>query len=113
MAGYAKHHDDFSEAGVRLVALTAEDEDGARKMKQAEDLDFDILYGLDVDDMETRYGIHVERGDPTHLQPAQFVLDTEGCVVLASSSTGRVGRLDAEEALEVVNNDLPQAVESG
>ena len=113
MAGFGEHHDDFREAGVRLLALTAEDEDGARKMKQSEDLDFDILYGLDVDEMEERYGLHVHRGDPTHLQPAQFVLDADGRVILACSSSGRVGRLDAEEALEVVESDLPETAESG
>lgn len=92
---------------MRLVALTAEGEDGAREMKESEDLEFDILHGLDPDEMEERLGIHVHRGARTHLQPAQFVLDDEGRVVLACSSTGRVGRLDAGEALTVVRNDLP------
>lgn len=112
MAGFGELHETFREHGVRLFALTAEDEEDARRMKEAENLEFDILYGLDVDDMEARYGIHVNRGKITHLQPAQFVLDDEGRVVLACYSSGRVGRLDADEALDVVREEALEATGS-
>lgn len=101
MAGYGERHEEFRDEGIRVVALTAEDEGGARKMKEAEGLDFDILYGLDVDEMEERIGAYVEKGgEREHLQPAQFILKPDGTVALASYSSGPVGRLDAEEALE-------------
>lgn len=102
MAGFGEREGEFRDEGVRILAFTAEAEDGARAMKEDQDLGFTVLYGLDVDEMEERYGLHVHRGETTHLQPAQVILDGEGDVVLVSSSSGAVGRLDAEDALQVV-----------
>ena len=104
MAGFGEHHDDFRDAGVRLVALTAEDEDGARKMKQEEELSFPVLHGLDVDSDAARFGLYVARGDRTFVQPAQLILDPEGRVRFASYSNGRAGRLTAEDALAEIPN---------
>jgi len=48
--------------------------------------------------------IYIEKGDKTHLQPAQFVLDPDGRVRLAAYSSGPVGRLSAAEALGAVES---------
>ena len=85
-----------------MVALSADDREAAREMTDEEDLDFPVLYDLDVKDIRDRYGIYIHENERTHLQPAQFILDPEGKVELASYSSGPVGRLDAEEALEEV-----------
>ncbi len=101
MAGFEAHLDAFEEAGVEVVALSADDEEGARAMQDAEDISFPILYGLDVHDMEERLGLWVRDDDErTHVQPAEYVLDSRGRIVLASYASGPVGRLDAEQALE-------------
>lgn len=84
------------------MAISADDRDGAVEMKEDEGLDFPVLYGVDVDDIRERMGLYIQKNDVEHLQPAQFVLDPEGKVRYASYSSGKVGRLDAEEALEVV-----------
>lgn len=91
----------FAEAGIRVVALSADDEDGARKMVNDEGLEFPVLYGLDVDDMNERLGLYIEKGEKTHLQPAQFILDPAGRIEFASYSSGPVGRLSASEALGI------------
>lgn len=71
-------------------------------MVSDEDLSFPVLYALDVDEMRERLGLYIQKGDRTHLQPAQFVLDPDGRVHLASYSSGAVGRLSAAEMLGVV-----------
>ena len=100
MAGLEEKLDDFEEAGVEVVALSADDEAGARKMQDQEDLSFPILYGLDVHEMEDRLGLYIQENARTHLQPAQFVLKADGTVDFASYPRGAVGRLTAEDALE-------------
>lgn len=102
MAGFETHASEYEAEGVRLVALSADGEDGARRMKEEEGLGFPVLFGLDVDDMHDRLGLYVERENRIHLQPAQFILDPEGRIRLASYSSGPVGRLNAEDALEEV-----------
>lgn len=104
MAGLEEHGPRYEEAGVRVVALSADGEDGAREMASDENLSFPVLYGLDVDDMNERLGLYIEKGDKTHLQPAQFVLDPDGRVRLAAYSSGPVGRLSAAEALGAVDS---------
>lgn len=102
MAGFEEHQEAFRNAGVRLAVLSADGEAGARKMKDEEGLSFPVLYGLDVDEMHERFGIYIAKGEKTHLQPAQFIVDPGGKIFFASYSSGKVGRLSAEEALEEV-----------
>ncbi len=87
---------------MRIVALSADGEEGARKMVSDEGLSFPVLYGLDVEDAKDRFGLYIQKGEKTHLQPAQFVLDPNGVIRLACYSSGAVGRLSATEMLGVV-----------
>lgn len=99
-----EHAPQYEEDDVRIVALSADGEAGARKMVSEENLSFPVLYGLDVDDMKQRLGLYIEKGEKIHLQPAQFVLDPAGRVQLACYSSGRVGRLTPAEALGAVES---------
>lgn len=94
----------YDEAEVQIVALSSDDEEGARSMKEEEDLSFPVLYGVDVHEMEETLGTYVQHGDPEHLQPAQFILEPDGTMALACYSSGAVGRLSADEALEQVKS---------
>ena len=102
MAGYQDRLDAFAEADVRVVALSADGGEDARSTKRDEGLGVPVLYGLDVDEMRERLGLYVHKNDRTHLQPAQFILDPRGAVRLACYSSGAVGRLKADEALDQI-----------
>lgn len=102
MAGFEERADEFRENDVRIIALSAEGEEGAERMVEKADLGFTVLYGLDVDDMRDRLGLYVRKGEKTHLQPAQLIVDPEGKIEFASYSSGKVGRLSAEEALDEI-----------
>lgn len=103
MAGFADQVDAFDEADVQIVALSADDEEGARAMSEQEDLAFPVLYGLDPDEIRDTVGTYIEHGKRDHLQPAQFILEPDGSIALACYSSGAVGRLSAEEVLERVD----------
>lgn len=94
--------DAFDEADVQIVALSADDEEGARSMSEKEDLAFPVLYGLDPDETRDTVGTYIEHGKRDHLQPAQFILEPDGSIALACYSSGAVGRLKADEVLERV-----------
>lgn len=101
MGDFQDHIGAYDDADVQVVALSVDAEEGAREMMGKVEAGFPILYGLDVEEMEERIGAYVEKGgEREHLQPAQFILKPDGTVALASYSSGPVGRLDAEEALE-------------
>lgn len=101
MGDFQDHIGAYDDADVQVVALSVDDEEGAREMMEKVEAGFPLLYGLDVDEMEERIGAYVEKGgEREHLQPAQFILKPDGRVALASYSSGPVGRLDAEEALK-------------
>lgn len=99
MAGFEARTSEFHDRDVRIIALSADGQEGAERMVEKEGLSFTVLYGLDVDDMKERLGLYVQKGEKTHLQPAQFIVDSEGKVEFASYSSGKVGRLSADDAL--------------
>jgi len=104
LAGLKEHEEDFADEDIRVFLASADDRDGAEEMKRDEELGFPVLHGLDVDDIRDRFGLYIERGAPTHLQPAQFILRPDGTIRLACYSSGRVGRLDAGEVLDIIRS---------
>jgi peroxiredoxin len=100
LAGFAEHVDAYDDADVQIVALSADGEEGARKMQEEEGLSFPVLYGLDVDEMKEKLGLYIEHGDRDHLQPACY-------------SSGAVGRLRADEALDRVGILRDKAADDG
>lgn len=91
--------DDYRATGVRIIALTSEDEGPAREMKEDEGLEFPVVYGVDVDEAKEKLGLYIQKGKKIHLQPAQFLLRPDGTIALACYSSGAVGRLGAGKAL--------------
>jgi peroxiredoxin len=97
--------EELERADVRVVALSADEEQGARSMRKEEDLHFPVLYGVDAEEAERTFGLYVgERDGRRFVQPTQFVLDPEGVVRLASYASGRTGRLSGDEALEEIES---------
>ena len=114
MGDFQDHIGAYDDADVQVVALSADGEEGARKMMEEVDVAFPILYGLDVEEMEERIGTYVEKGgEREHLQPAQFILAPDGTVALACYSSGKVGRLGAEEALDAAKDAREEREDGG
>ncbi len=85
---------------MRVIALSSDPVDEAAKTVDKLGLGFSVLGGLDARAMSRAIGCYtgVHEGTP-HVQPASFVLDHEGTIVLATYTSGKVGRLMAEDAL--------------
>ena len=103
MAGYHERLADFDEAGVQILALTAEGDEGARKMREEVEPGFPILYGLDVEEMRESIGCYVNPdADPPYLHATGVLLDPEGRVRVVVYSSGAIGRLQPEPTLATV-----------
>ncbi len=100
MAEFQKHKAALDELDVRIIALSSDAREDARGTVDKLGLDFPVIYGLDAAATSRLVGCYtgLHQGRP-HVQPASFVLDAEGKVVQAVYSSGKVGRLSAEDAL--------------
>lgn len=77
------------------------------KIRDSEQLRFDVAHSLDVADLAERYGAYfsVERGC---LHATGFVLAPGGTVSHAVYATGSIGRLEPEATLRAIDYLISQ-----
>lgn len=105
MADFQQHKSAFDELDVQIVALSSDPLDGAQTTVTRLGLAFPVAHDLDAMETSRAIGCYtgVHEGKP-HIQPAAFILDENGGILLAMYSSGKVGRLTAEDALTVIRD---------
>ncbi len=101
LSEFAAQKDALDEAGVKVVALSVDDEATSEALKEKLGLQFPVGYGADADAVAAAIGAFTN-DTPHYLQPAAFVLDPSGTVLTSVYSTGSVGRLVASDAVRYV-----------
>ncbi len=96
LTAFGRASDTWAELGVRVVALSADAEPAATAFVDRYSLPFPVGYGVDVDKVADALGAYSNR-DPRYLQSSGFLLDPSGSVILASYSSGAIGRLTADD----------------
>jgi peroxiredoxin len=91
----------LAEAGVRVVALWAEDEATTTEFVEKNKIEFPIGYGADAIAVAAATGAFVN-SDPAYLQSTGFVLDPGGKVVVSVYSSGAIGRLVPDDVIGLV-----------
>jgi peroxiredoxin len=99
LADYQKKIAKIHDRDASVVALSADAAPDAEKTVNELELTIPIGYALDPEKVAETIGAYVNQ-DPPHLQPASFILEPGGTVALAVYSTGAVGRLHADEAID-------------
>lgn len=114
MADFAKNQTQLDELDVRIVAVSSDPRAQAKKTVDELGLKFPVIHGMDPDETSRLIGCYTgtHEGRP-HIQPASFVLDADGNVVYAVYSTGKVGRLTAEDALTIARDVRKKALQPG
>lgn len=103
MADFNTHLDEFDRHGVQILAASCDSIEEAKKTVALLELEYTVLYGLDPERTSAAIGCYTgEHNGRPHIQPASFILKADGTIALAVYSTGKVGRLTAADALEVV-----------
>jgi peroxiredoxin len=105
LADFQQHKAELDEIDVQIVALSADREEEAAGTVERLGLEFTVLYGLEPEATSRAIGCYTGKheGKP-HIQPAAFILGSDGRIVHAVYSSGKVGRLTAGDALTIVKD---------
>jgi peroxiredoxin len=89
------------DAGVRVGALSVDDEATTMELIAQHGLTFPVGYGADAPAVAALTGAFVNP-EPVFLQSTGFVLDPAGNVVVSVYSSGAIGRLVPDDVLGLV-----------
>jgi peroxiredoxin len=91
----------LDELGVRVAALSVDDEATTAELIARHKLAFPVGFGADAASVADLTGAFVNP-DPQYLQSTGFVLDPDGKVVVSVYSSGAIGRLVPEDVAGLV-----------
>ena len=91
----------LADAGVRVAALSVDDEATTAQLIAKHGLTFPVGYGANAPAVAALTGAFVSQ-DPVYLQSTGFVLDPAGNVVVSVYSSGAIGRLVPDDVLGLV-----------
>jgi peroxiredoxin len=91
----------LAEAGIRVAALSVEDEAHTAELAAKHGLTFPVGYGADAKAVSALTGAFVNP-DPVYLQSTGFVLGPAGNVLVSVYSSGAIGRLVPEDVIGLV-----------
>jgi len=101
LSAFGRAEEALTELGVKVAALSADDEGAAATLVASHKIAFPIGYGADVDQIAALTGAYIN-GQPRHLQSTGFVLDSGGKVLTAVYSSLAIGRLVADDVIGFV-----------
>lgn len=102
LRAFQRATDKLDDLGVKVVALSVDDEATTRELIAKHDLTFPVGHSADAAAMHEATGAFVN-ADPAYLQSTGFVLDPEGKVIVSVYSSGAIGRLLPEDVAGLVN----------
>jgi peroxiredoxin len=91
----------LTELGIKVVALSVDDEATTADLVATHHLGFPVGYGADARKVAEATGAFVNE-DPQFLQSTGFVLDPEGRVLVSVYSSGAIGRLVPDDVIGLV-----------
>ena len=101
LAAFSRAKDQLDAAGIKVVALSVDDEATSEELVAKRRLNFAVAHSADADGVAAAIGSYVN-DEPHHLQSTGFILAPDGTVLLAVYSSGALGRLLPEEAIGLV-----------
>jgi peroxiredoxin len=105
LRAFQRVQDGLTEADVRVVALTVDDEDTTKDLMAKHGLTFPVGHSADARAVAEATGAFVN-SEPTYLQSTGFVLDREGRVIVSVYSSGAIGRLVPDDVIGLVSYHL-------
>lgn len=102
LAAFSRAAQKLSELGVRIVALSVDDEATSSALVEKHGLVFPVGYGADADAIAAVTGAFTN-DNPRYLQSTGFVLDPHSKVITGVYSTAAIGRLVADDVAGFVS----------
>ena len=101
LAGFSRAAATFTELGIRVVALSVDDEATATAFAAKHHIGFPIGYSADPDKVAALTGAYTN-DDPHYLQSTGFVLVPDSTVITAVYSSGAIGRPVADDVAGMI-----------
>lgn len=101
LSAFRRATESLDEAGVKVVALSVDDEQTSAALVDKLRLGFPVGHSADADEVAAQLGCYVN-DEPHYLQSTGFVLAPDGTVVTAVYSSGAIGRLTPEDVVGLV-----------
>ena len=102
LSGFERAKDRLANVGVKVVALSVDDEATTRDLIAKHKISFQMGYGADARAIAAATGAYLNE-DPLYVQTTGFVLAPDGTVVNAVYSSSAIGRLVAEDVVGLVS----------
>jgi peroxiredoxin len=96
LAAFSRAHDALTELGVKVVALSVDDEETSAALVAKHTLRFPVGHSADAGKVAAVTGAYIN-DDPRYLQSTDFVLAPDGTVQVAVYSSDAIGRLVADD----------------
>jgi peroxiredoxin len=110
LRAFQRAGDRLEELGIKLVAVSVDDEATARQTLEKHGLKFPVGFGADPDAVAAATGAFINP-DPRYLQSTGFVLAPDGSVIVSVYSSGAIGRLVPEDVIGLVKYVREHAAE--
>jgi len=101
LAGFQRASEKLAETGVKVVALSVDDEATTVGTIEKFKLSFPVGHSADVEKVASLTGAYTNPS-PRYLQTTGFLLAPDGKVLNAVYSSGPIGRLVAEDVIGMV-----------
>jgi peroxiredoxin len=101
LRAFQRAADSLAEAGVRVAALSVDDEPTTVELIAKHGLTFPVGHSANARAVADLTGAFVNP-DPVYLQSTGFVIDPAGKVVVSVYSSGAIGRLVPEDVIGLV-----------
>jgi peroxiredoxin len=96
LAAFSRALDALTELGVKVVALSVDDEETSAALVAKHKLRFPVGHSADAGKVAAATGAYIN-DEPRYLQSAGFVLAPDGTVRVAVYSSDAIGRLVADD----------------
>jgi len=100
----------FHQLGIDLFAVSVDSQEDARAVKQEEEIDFPIIYGMDCVPEAEKIGAYYDK-EKQFFHATNFLL-RDGRIVQSTYSSGPIGRMQAEHVAGVVKFYQSQEADS-
>ena len=101
LAGFQRASAKLAETGIKVVALSVDDELTTLATIEKFKLNFPVGHGADADKVASITGAYTNE-TPRYLQATEFLLAPDGKILNAVYSSGPIGRLVAEDVIGMV-----------
>ena len=101
LAGFQRATEKLAEAGIKVVALSVDDEAATRGTIEKFRLSYPVGHSADADKVASITGAYTNES-PRYLQATGFLLTPDGKILNAVYSSGPLGRLVADDVIGMV-----------